>query len=171
MASARTDRVVERLARLLTYPDDSFPAAVAACQAVLARDAAAAAADLDRFAQRVAALTIAQLRELYVATFDLNPRCTLDVGWHLFGDTYDRGALLASLRAELARLEIDEHGELPDHLPTLLRLIDASEPARAAELTALVAPAIERLQATLVACDNPYAWLVKSVVRAATAGG
>ena len=35
-----------------------------------------------------------QIQELYTRTFDINPVCTLEIGWHIFGEDYARGALL-----------------------------------------------------------------------------
>jgi nitrate reductase delta subunit len=111
------------------------------------------------------------LQELYVATFDLNPKCTLDVGWHLFADAYERGTLLAMLREELQRQSVPENGELPDHLPSLLMLLDRVEGPRRAELLAVLAPAFEAVQTALASSDSPYAPLVKGVLTAAMAGG
>ncbi len=49
--------------------------------------------------------------------------CTLNLGHHLFGDTYQRGALLAGLASSLTEVGITSANDLPDHLPTLLRLL------------------------------------------------
>jgi len=96
-------------------------------------------------------------QERYVETFDLNPACSLDVGWHLFGDAPERGAFLSMLRDELARAGVDEHGELPDHLPALLRLIPREEDAAASALAGRIAPAVVRLRDVLLAEGNPFA--------------
>jgi nitrate reductase delta subunit len=166
-----TDALADRFAALLAYPDESFPTALAACRAALRTAAPAAAPALERFACTVAAMSVAELRERYVEAFDMNPRCALDVGWHLHGESYDRGRLLASLRDELSRAGIDEGRELPDHLPTLLRLIDRASPPRAAELAGLIAPAIVRIHASLESCGSPYAHLLASIAASAAEGG
>ena len=59
------------------------------------------------------------------ALFDLNPVCTLHVGYHVFGDTYPRGAFLVNLAARAARRRRRPRRRLPDHLPTVLRLLGA----------------------------------------------
>ncbi len=41
--------------------------------------------------------------ELYTRTFDLNPVCALEIGWHLFGEDYERGAFLVRMRDQLRR--------------------------------------------------------------------
>jgi nitrate reductase delta subunit len=104
-------------------------------------------------------------QEQFVDAFDLDPACTLDVGWHLFGDRPERGIFLAMLRDDLRRMGIDEHGELPDHLPTLLRLIAREDEGPASELATLVAPAVERVQRRLVERGSPYGAVLEEVVR------
>jgi len=39
-------------------------------------------------------------------TFDINPACALEVGWHLFGEDYMRGQFLVRMREELSKYEI-----------------------------------------------------------------
>ena len=104
-------------------------------------------------------------QERYVATFDLNPACSLDVGWHLYGDAPERGAFLATLREDLARASVEERGDLPDHLPTLLRLIPREDDQAASALADLIAPAVARLRDVLVADGNPYADTLEAVTR------
>src|SRR6266568_3182701 len=55
-------------------------------------------------------------QELYVQTFEFNPACTLELGWHLFGENYERGEFLVRMREQLRRHGIAESNELPDHL-------------------------------------------------------
>jgi nitrate reductase molybdenum cofactor assembly chaperone NarJ/NarW len=163
--------LVSRVAALLEYPDGAFHSAVADCCAAAIAIDPAASAGLRRFAAAVDGLSVEALQELYVSTFDHNPRCALDLGWHLFGEAYERGALLAMLREELQRAGIPERGELPDHLPSVLLLLDRLDPARRAELTRLLAPAVAALEAALEQSGNPYAALVKSAAALAALGG
>jgi nitrate reductase assembly molybdenum cofactor insertion protein NarJ len=105
------------------------------------------------------------VQERYVATFDLNPACALDVGWHLYGETPERGTFLSTLREALRRAGVDERGELPDHLPTLLRLIPREDEAFAGNLAARIAPVVERLRDMLGADGNPFADVIAAVAR------
>jgi len=94
-------------------------------------------------------------QELYIQTFEFNPACTLEVGWHLFGENYERGAFLVSMREQLRRHGIPESGELPDHLCHLLTLLARLEPAEAERLAGeFLLPALAKLRAGLK--DNPY---------------
>ncbi len=153
----------DRLADVLSYPRDGYAADVAMCRAALAACAPQAADDIASFEHATAAMTVGALQELYTSTFDLNPHCTLDVGWHVFGERYDRGAFLATLRADLAAAGVPETAELPDHLTHLLRLIGRSTPVHAAEIGALAALALERTTPLLESDHNPYAFLLRAV--------
>ena len=154
---ATTLRAADRLAPLLAYPTASFPAPDVA-------------AGLERFTFAVRRISITELQELYADTFDLNASCTLDVGWHLFGDRFERGAFLSELRPELQAAGIAEGAELPDYLPHLLILMERASPARAAALGQLIRPAVEKLEAALHARSSPYEHLVRSAFTAACRG-
>jgi len=104
--------------------------------------------------------------ERYTALFDLSPVCTLHVGYHLFGDAYQRGALLAGLAAEMRRAEVPQReGELPDFLPSLLRLVarteDAADRARLVDL--VLRPGLSRMAAALAESEAPWALVVRAL--------
>jgi len=149
------------LAALLRYPG---PERGAVAEQLLARARAEApevAAAVAAHLAEVAALPLSGLEELYTVTFDLNPVVTLEIGWHLFGEQYERGVLLARLRGELAAAGVDEEGELPDHLTAVLRLLGRLDEAARAELVAeRVAPALAKMRAALDPTPNPYRHLL-----------
>lgn len=104
--------------------------------------------------------------ERYTTLFDLSPVCTLHVGYHLFGDAYQRGALLAGLAAEMRRAEVPQkEGELPDFLPSLLRLVartaDAQDRARLVDL--VLRPGLSRMAAALAESEAPWAGVVRAL--------
>ena len=105
-------------------------------------------------------------QEEYVEAFDFDPGCTLDVGWHLFGETPERGAFLSILREDLARAGVREGEDLPDHLPTLLRLIACEDEESAAALATILAPAVARLHEHLAARGSAFAGTIDAVARA-----
>lgn len=79
---------------------------------------------LDEFARQAQALPLAQLEEIYAATFDLQPDCTLNLGHQLFGEDHGKhSALLIELAAAAKKAGLDAGTELPDHLCWLLRLL------------------------------------------------
>ncbi|OFW38271.1 MAG: nitrate reductase molybdenum cofactor assembly chaperone [Acidobacteria bacterium RIFCSPLOWO2_12_FULL_67_14] len=159
----RHAREVEALAGLVTYPQADYAARLAACRGVLAA-ADGTDGSLAAFASRVEGLTLEELQERFTGTFDLNPACTLDVGWHLFGEQYERGAFLVDMREMLRAHGIAESVELPDHLPHLLTLLGRQDPARAADLaTRAIAPALDRILAALEGQDNLFEPLLRAI--------
>lgn len=108
----------------------------------------------------------APLQEAYVQAFDLDPACSLEVGWHLYGDRPERGAFMVMLRERLADAGVAEEGYLPDYLPTLLRLIGRQDARLGAALADLVAPAASRVLERLRGQQNPFADPLEAAVRA-----
>ena len=141
-------------AALLTYPDEDYPQHV---QAGLRLATGESRQLLAQFTQAVQSLETWQLQELFTRTFDMNPLCSLELGWHLFGENYERGLLLVRMREELRRLGIQESRELPDHLTHVLELLARMDHAPAADFTAAcVLPALKKMRAALRGKDNPF---------------
>ena len=111
------------------------------------------------FFDEIAHVDPSGLEELYTTTFDLNPVATLEAGWHLWGEQYERGRWLADLRALQDRLDIDACGELPDHLTVLLPTIAACDDA---ELRDKCLTAIEKILKPLDEQGNPYRHLLRA---------
>lgn len=103
------------------------------------------------------------LEELYTMTFDLNPVATLEVGWHLWGEQYERGRFLADLRELQAHLGIDSGTELPDHLTVLLPTIERSNDD---DLRAKCTQAIDKILKPLEEHGNPYRHLLRAAKEA-----
>ena len=90
------------------------------------------------------------MQELYVQTFEFNPACTLEIGWQIFGENYERGEFLVRMREQLRRYEIAESSELPDHLCHILPLLDRLDPEEAADLVGqFVLPALAKIKDAL----------------------
>jgi nitrate reductase delta subunit len=107
-----------------------------------------------------------ELEELYTRTFDINPVCSLETGWHLFGEDYNRGAFLVRMRGSLRAHGIEEGAELPDHLESVLRLLDAMEESDATPLAReFILPALAKMRAPLAGTGNPYARVLEEVER------
>lgn len=150
------------LRALFCYPEDDYKALVAAC----ARDAAGtpAAAPLAAFAAALDPLSTADVQEKFVQTFEMNPDTTLDIGWHLYGEQYERGEFLVTARRALRRYEVEESAELPDHLSHLIPLIDRMDTEeRATFTTEYLAPALTKILSGLK--GNIFENLVAAVAR------
>jgi nitrate reductase assembly molybdenum cofactor insertion protein NarJ len=107
-------------------------------------------------------------QELYVQTFEFNPASTLEIGWHLFGENYERGEFLVRMREQLRRYGIPEGSDLPDHLPQLLYLVARLPHDEAAELVGLhLRPALGKIRAALA--GSPYEGLIAEIEAALAA--
>lgn len=109
--------------------------------------------DVPEFHEEVRRVSPSGLQELYTITFDLNPVATLEVGWHLWGEQYERGRFLADLRGRQDLLGLDAGTELPDHLTVLLQMLDREFDG---ELARKVLAALDKITAPLDEQGNPY---------------
>lgn len=140
------------LADLLEYPDVGYRERVAEASRLLARaelpDPLQSAAEA--LCDWAAGVEVQEAQELYTRTFDLSPAATLDVGWHVFGESYKRGALLVGLRGALRDHGVDSGAELPDHLPVVLRLMATMPDGEDRELLrrGIVGPALRAMAVT-----------------------
>ena len=106
------------------------------------------------------------LEELYTRTFDINPVCSLETGWHLFGEDYNRGAFLVRMRGLLRQHGIEEGAELPDHLESALRVLGVMEGDAAKELACeFILPAVIKMRVPFADDSNPYASVLAEVER------
>ena len=123
----------------------------------------------EEFAARLRYPEEAAQQELYVQTFEFNPACTLEIGWHLFGENYERGEFLVRMREQLRRFGIEETTELPDHLTYLLELIPRMDRDEAAVLAGqYILPALAKIREALK--ENPYAPLIAAIEERLQAG-
>jgi nitrate reductase delta subunit len=135
--------IYHALVALLTYPESDYPQRIEASLEVAPEDCRE---QLQQFAAQMRGLRTDQLQELFTRTFDLNPMCSLELGWHLFGENYERGLLLVRVREELRRHGLAESTELPDHLTHVLRLVERMEHETAADfVAACVLPALDKM--------------------------
>lgn len=144
----------------LEYPDETVTAALAAAEPDAVSLGTALSEALDGLRAWLVSAGQHQAEESYTRLFDMSPVCTLHAGYHLFGDAYQRGALLASLAAELRLAGVPQRdGELPDFLPTLLRLAGRLPEGeeRALLVDFLLLPALTRMNAALAGSPSPWA--------------
>jgi nitrate reductase delta subunit len=142
--------------RVLRYPADGYAADLQSFAALCRTLACPSAAAVEHFSNRAASTTVGAMQELFTQSFDLTPDCALDVGWHLYGEEYERGAFLVRMRDQLRAHGIDEGGELPDNLASLLALVVvAPDDTRALVRDALL-PAVSKMLAGLEKTASPF---------------
>jgi nitrate reductase delta subunit len=153
--------IYPHLAGVLSYPGPDYAQRVLECL-----DAAppVCVEEIRLFAEAVLPLPQPAAQELFTQTFDLNPLCSLELGWHLFGEQYERGLLLVRMRQELRAANLPENSELPDHLAHALRLLVRMDRARAADFSAAVLlPALMKMLVALRGKQNPYEHVLKAL--------
>jgi nitrate reductase delta subunit len=144
----------QSLASLLTYPDAQYRQRVESSLHLADSECRSL---LGKFAQSIEGLQVWELEELFTRTFDMNPLCSLELGWHLFGENYERGLLMVRMREELRRFGIHESPELPDHMTHVLQLLGRMNHDRAADFTgACVMSALRKMLDALRGKENPF---------------
>src|SRR6185295_13689937 len=162
------NHLFETLASLLEYPTGDLNLRVERAKQWLTIQKPEVAVQFISFRRKIRAFSVDKLEELYTQTFDLNPVCTLDIGYHLFGENYKRGELLAKLRETEAPFELGQANQLPDHLPVLLRLVAKLEDQelRLALIGEILIPALAKMLEALGQTDNPYRDLIEVISNA-----
>jgi nitrate reductase molybdenum cofactor assembly chaperone len=151
-------------AELFNYPREGYARAAERCLAAAEDFPMGAREALRKFTESIRGKSVEQLEELFVGTFDLNPVCVLEIGWHLYGDNYDRGAFLVKLRERLRHHEIAESSELPDHLTHVLALLARLEAEEAGSFAAeSVLPALDKMLAGIAGKGSPYECLLEAL--------
>lgn len=163
--------LLDSLARVLTYPGIGYLDEVARCRRLC--ETRTFSADevrtgvterMNAFASAVEGLAAGDLEELYTRTFDINPVSSLEVGWHLYGETYERGSFLVSMRDLLRRCSIEESHELPDHLTHVINAVGRMEEAEAvAFISKNLLRALDTMLEGFAGKDNPYEHVLTAV--------
>lgn len=138
-------------AGMLAYPNAGLPQAASACADVIGASDPLAAAMVRDFASYAASTPLARLEEAYTSVFDLDPKCTLYVGYHVFGESYKRSAFLLGLNEHFGAQRFTPQGEVPDHLSVVLRCLSASENEELDRelVTVVVLPALDKMTGRL----------------------
>jgi nitrate reductase delta subunit len=153
--------IYAKLAVLLSYPGENYNQSLAECTELLPAARRKVQEEFEKFHEGIAGLALEDLQELFTRTFDLNPVCTLEIGWQLYGEDYGRGEFLVKMREHLRAYEIAESGELPDHLSHALALLPKLEGAEAEEFASFyMLPAIDKMRLAWKENRNAYAGLL-----------
>lgn len=112
-------------ARLLGYPDDGFPEVLKeTAEVVSGLDDHALKHRLEAAIRPLQSLSLRELREVYVWTFDWKEKTGLYLTAHELGDSRDRGAALILLQHIIDDAGFRAAGgELADYMPLLYELL------------------------------------------------
>lgn len=146
------------LAEMLCYPTDSTLATARLAAMFLEVRCPEAARLVRGFARDIDGSETTDLEERYAAVFDFHPARTLDLGYQIFGETYKRGLFLVRMQESVTAHGVEIGSELPDHLPTLLRLLaelDADEEPRDL-VEEVILPCVEKILRTFEEGESGY---------------
>ncbi len=157
---------LDYFAELLFYPSERTVSCSQDVSAILAQVCSDCLLDFDHFRNYVENTPLPVMEELYASTFDLQPSCYPYVGYHLFGESYKRGAFLAGLRQEYRNVGFSEGEELPDNLCVVLRFLSRFPSNSISEelTTVCLIPSVQSLAKSLEGYENPYRWLLSSLL-------
>jgi nitrate reductase delta subunit len=156
-------------ADLLQYPTLATPLKAGLCYEQLQASQPEVGDLLQYFYDEIQRQNLQQLEELYTITFDMQPVCYPYVGYHLFGESYKRGAFMAQLNEAYHAAGYSVVQELPDHLSVILRFLALNVTTRKddfgrALLTEGLLPALEKmLQPFVPTSENPYGKLLSAL--------
>lgn len=157
--------------RVMSYPHAGYHDGVRAFRTACAEAGLDDLADLDTFVRTARSSTVERLQEAFTQSFDLNPACALEVGWHLYGEDYARGEFLSRMRAALRAHGIPEGTELPDHLASLLALVALTEPTAADDLLRdALTPAVGKMLGALEKTESPFLPILRAIHRLVAVG-
>ncbi|MBC8346109.1 MAG: nitrate reductase molybdenum cofactor assembly chaperone [Candidatus Marinimicrobia bacterium] len=113
--------------------------------------------EFNQFIHFINETELTDLQEKFTQTFDMNPATCLDLGWHLYGEAYERGAFMVKVRELLRDNQIEESSELPDHLTHVLSAIQVlDKDDQKSFIKKYVQPAMKKILAGFGESDNPY---------------
>jgi len=155
--------LLDAYAGVLLYPEQDHDVLVQLCLDRCGEEYPRIAERIANYQSQIKALSLSAREELYIRTFDLNKAGTLDLGWHLFGEDYNRGLFLVKVRQYLQLLQIPETHELPDHVSLVLKALGRMSREEGNRFAyACVIPAIEMIGEGIQA-ENPHDQLVQGL--------
>ena len=159
------ESLLDAYAVILLYPQQDHDPLVQSCIDRCGEEHAELREMVVDYLSRIKPLSLSAREELYIKTFDLNKSGTLDLGWHLFGEDYNRGLFLVKLRQYMRLLEIPETNELPDHVSQVLRVLGRQSHDEANQFAyACVIPALETI-AEGIQEDNPHDQIIQGLIK------
>lgn len=165
MLSREHKKLCELFAGILEYPDGSLAEMSAKCAQLLG-DSFQDAADIQAFAEFVSSRTREEMEESYIQTFDMTTATTFYLGYHLFGESPKRNALMLKLDEAYHSTGIVTGGELPDHLCVALRFLGAADDPEFCQplIDECILPALGKIEAILKRDKNVYRHVVSALM-------
>jgi nitrate reductase delta subunit len=107
-----------------------------------------------------------RLEDVYTRTFDLQAVCIPYAGCHMFGEDPIRGMFMARLRELYRSHNINQAGELPDHISVMLRFLSVGN--RGEESRELIdyclIPSVRKMVKCFGERENPYHGVLEALL-------
>lgn len=116
------DDLLNKLSTLMRYPTGEYDFLLRICGNKLERHSADPDKRFAHFCKHMTRLSHHDREELFTATFDLKPKSFPYAGYHIYGEDYKRGLLMAGLKEGYKECGMDISDDLPDFVPLLLNL-------------------------------------------------
>ena len=159
-----TIAILDAYAEIMMYPESDHGQKVQVCIDQFDDQNADLSEMVSEYLTQIQPLSLSEMEELYIKTFDLNKSGTLDLGWHLFGEDYNRGLFLVKVRQYMQMLKIPETAELPDHVSQVLRVLGRMSHDEANQFAhACVLPSLKTIGEWTTE-QNPYDRLVQGLI-------
>ncbi len=160
----QSPEIYDLFATILLYPDDKFDAKLTYCEKILADADPELGKRFTQWSQEFRQLSQQEREEVYSRTFDLSPKCTLELGWHLFGETYDRGTFLVWMRQQIRKYALTETTDLPDHAHHVFSVLGRMEADAADNFSqACVLSAMITIRKGMKTMNTPYEALIEMI--------
>lgn len=151
---------------LLRYPDERTLGELASLSQVARRLSKGVREGLLEACAHLSSVSLIEAQREYVATFDLQRRCSLHLSYYLNGDTRRRGMALWRFQDVFHRAgQRVEDGELADYLPAVLELAASGFEESALQLMKENRAGLLVLGEALHQACSPYAGVLVSLER------
>lgn len=165
-------RTFKALGALLSYPTEDLIAALPKIRQSLAEERLLpvnAQAAVGELADRLAAMDLMELQEVYVGLFDRTRSLSLHLYEHVWGDARERGQAMVRLQT-LYNLHGFSHtaSELPDYVPLFCEFLSLIPEKAARAFLSDAAAVIDTLRERLTKRQSPYAGVAAALVSLAS---
>jgi nitrate reductase delta subunit len=123
----KSKELYQLFSEVLEYPSPKLEEKVDRCMAITASICPKAKVPLEKFKAFVTQTPPGRLEEIYSSTFDLQPTSYPYAGYHLFGESYKRGAFMVKLQEQYKEQGFSAEKELPDHIGVILRFLSVTQ--------------------------------------------
>lgn len=164
--------IYTQFALLLDFPKENIAGLIEGCVKILNASPQyppEVSEEIDRFRERVEGMSLDDLQGIYSYTFEMSADYTLDMAYNQY-EGFKRSNMLVSIK-EMYKdqgfpFDSVAKGELPDHLPVILRFLDflQDEELKKDFRESFLIKGIEKLKKNIESKpDNPYRHLVNAL--------